>query len=91
MLDENEYHRAFTVVGAICNSLNVEVASSSHAHNQISFDLGYIDDVEYHVKEKKLLLAEGHTEDLVERVTRTQYRILCGIAYENGLTVEEFE
>ena len=91
MLDEKEYHRAFTVVGAICNSLNIEIATASHTYNQISFDLGYMDDVEYHIKEKKLLLAEGHTEHLVERVTRTQYRILCGIAYENGLTVEEFE
>lgn len=90
MLDEKKYHTAFAVIGAICNSLSIEVASSSYKDNQVSFDLGYIDDVEYHINEDKLLVAEGQTEDLIDRVTRNQFRILCGIAYEKGLTVEEF-
>jgi hypothetical protein len=80
--------KALSVVSAISNSLNIEIASISSA--VITFDLGFIDDVEYHIYDDKLMLAEGDEEGK-PRITTQQRRLLYGIAYENGLTVEEFE
>jgi len=82
--------KAFSVISAISNSLNIEIASVCGSDTVVTFDLGFIDDVEYHIQENKLMIAEGDEEGK-PRITTQQRRLLYGIAYENGLTVEEFE
>ena len=82
--------KAFSVISAISNSLNIEIASVWGSDTVVTFDLGFINDVEYHIQENKLMIAEGDEEGK-PRITTQQRRLLYGIAYENGLTVEEFE
>lgn len=82
--------KAFSVISAISNSLNIEIASVCGSDTVVTFDLGFIDDVEYHIQENKLMIAEGDEEGK-PRITTQQRRLLYGIAYEKGLTVEEFE
>lgn len=83
-------HKAFGVVSAISNALQVEIASAWACGTVVTFDLGFIDDVEYHIDDNKLLIAEGD-EDGNPRINRDQRRLLYGIAYQNSLTLEEFE
>jgi len=53
--------------------------------------LGYIDDVEYHIDQDKLILAMGDNEEGNPKITTQQRRLLYGIAYEYTLIIEEYE
>ena len=84
-------HKSFWVVSAISNALQVEIASAWACGTVVTFDLGFIDDVEYHIDDNKLLIAESDDEEGNPRINREQRRLLYGIAYQNSLAVEEFE
>lgn len=83
-------NKGFSVISAISSSLNIEVSSICKSGTIVTFDLGYIDDVEYHILEDKLMMATNDEEDK-PRINTKQRRLLYGIAYEMNLTVEEFE
>jgi len=94
MKDIEATHKAFNVVSSISNALQIEIASSCFREpygNMISFDLGYIDDVEYHIDQDKLILAMGDNEEGNPKITTQQRRLLYGIAYEYTLIIEEYE
>ena len=94
MKDVQAPHKAFSVVSSISNALQTEISASCFTlpyGNVIYFDLGYIDDVEYHIDRDKLLMAMGDNEEGNPKITTQQRRILYGIAYEYTLTIEEFE
>jgi hypothetical protein len=94
MKDINATHKAFNVVSSISNALQTEIATTCFTEpygNMVSFDLGYIDDVTYRIDEDVLILATGDNEIGDPKITKQQWRLLCGIAYEYKLTIEEVE
>jgi hypothetical protein len=92
-MNQDQLDKAFFTVSIISNALGVEIASMNKTRTCITFDLNGIDDVEYWMESDTLMIAEsGSWNDQGEdRVTRDQRRLLYGIAYECGLTIEEFE